>query len=88
MYIDNLEPPGVVLVKKHNRPRGPLMATGSWSTPRLIEDTVDQSGPKTWIKCEIYRKFIFVLCPISISWCFLIGMQGLEKFVVKYNQDL
>ncbi len=33
MYIDNLEPPGVVLVKKHNRPSGPLMATGSWSTP-------------------------------------------------------
>ncbi len=31
-----LEPLRVVLVKKHNRPCGPLMATGSWSTPRLF----------------------------------------------------
>ncbi len=35
MGVAFLEPPGVVLVKKHTRPCGPLMATGSWSTPRL-----------------------------------------------------
>ena len=53
------------------------------------EDTVDQSGPMTRNKCEIYNStFIFVFCPTSISWCFLIGMQGFEKLVVKYNQDL
>ncbi len=36
-----LEPPGVVLVKKHNRPSGPLMATGSWFTPRLYLISLD-----------------------------------------------
>ncbi len=30
-----LEPRGVVIVKKHSKPCGPLMATGSWSSPRL-----------------------------------------------------
>ncbi len=39
-----LEPPGVVLVKKHNRPCGPLMATGSWSTPRLNAEQTDATS--------------------------------------------
>ncbi len=34
-----LEPPGVVHVKKHNRPCGPPTG-GSWSTPRLLKSKV------------------------------------------------
>ncbi len=46
-----LQPPGVVFVKKHNRPSGPLMATRSWST----------STPT--LKCPVHTIFGFAMNP-------------------------